>query len=96
MSKQEKKLQPGVILHDAIMGAFRSSGQSFEQWCKDNDVKPATARTATYGQSGGEKGQALLAQIIDDAGREMVELAYANRMISEAKTIEESREGDEK
>lgn len=88
MSNNEKQFQPGVILHDAIIGAFRSSGTTFDQWCKDNGIKPATARTATYGQSGGERGQSLLARIINDAGRELVSMAYAKRMIAEAARLE--------
>ncbi|KMW60754.1 hypothetical protein AIOL_000919 [Candidatus Rhodobacter oscarellae] len=35
---------------------------------------------ATYGQSGGDKGQALLNQIIDAAGRDVVALSYKARI----------------
>jgi hypothetical protein len=88
MTKQEKIFQPGTILHEAIMGAFRSSGSSFEAWCNANNVKTSTARTATYGQSGGKLGSALLDRIISDAGREMVEMAYSKRMSREVERLE--------
>lgn len=81
--------QPGTILHEVIVGAFRSAGTSFEAWCAENGVHPSTARTATYGQSGGDKGKALLGQIIDAAGRDLVAAAYRKRMIMEAQRLEE-------
>lgn len=62
------------------MGAFRSAGTSFEAWCKQNNIHTSTARMATYGQSGGDKGQALLNQIIDAAGRDVVVLSYKARI----------------
>ena len=34
MSKFSKPYQPGAILHEVIVGAFRASGTSFEAWCK--------------------------------------------------------------
>ncbi len=84
MPVKNKKFQPGVILHEVIVGAFRSAGTSFEAWCDKNGVPTSTARTATYGQSGGDKGQALLERIINDAGREVVEMSYRKRIILEA------------
>jgi len=68
MSVKNKMFQPGAVLHEVIAGAFRSAGTSFEAWCKANNVHTSMARMATYGQSGGDKGQALLDQIIDAAG----------------------------
>ncbi|MFC4216010.1 hypothetical protein ACFP4H_16905 [Pseudophaeobacter arcticus] len=93
MTKQDKIFQPGTILHEVIVGAFRSSGSSFEAWCRTNDVKPSTARTATYGQAGGEVGSAMLERIIDAAGREMIEMAYSKRVIREAAKLENARGG---
>ena len=52
--------QPGAILHDAIMGAFRARGWSFEGWLIENGIKPASARGCTFGQSKGPKGKAML------------------------------------
>ncbi|WP_049641792.1 hypothetical protein [Candidatus Rhodobacter oscarellae] len=80
MSVKNKMFQPGAVLHEVIVGAFRSAGTSFEAWCKQNNIHTSTARMATYGQSGGDKGQALLNQIIDAAGRDVVALSYKARI----------------
>jgi lambda repressor-like predicted transcriptional regulator len=89
MPKFSKPYQPGAILHEVIVGAFRASGTSFETWCRKNGVHPSTARTATYGQSGGTQGRALLKRIIAAAGEEMVSTAYTKRMIAEASHLSE-------
>lgn len=87
MAFQNKMFQPGAILHEVIAGALRSSGSSFEEWCRDNGVHPGTARNATYGQSAGERGLALRNRLIDAAGRELVEIAYYKRMVMEAERL---------
>lgn len=76
--------QPGKVLHEAIDGAFRANGLSFESWCRENEIHPSTARNATFGQSCGERGAKLLAAIIEAAGRDLVEMAYRQRVIVEA------------
>lgn len=88
MPVKNKKFQTGAVLHEVIVGAFRSSGTSFEAWCKQNKIHASTARSATYGQSGGDKGQALLDRIIDEAGRDVVVLSYKARIAAEAKRLE--------
>lgn len=88
MSAKDKMFQPGAVLHEVIVGAFRSAGTSFEAWCNEQGVHTSTARTATYGQSGGDKGQALLDQIINAAGRDVVMLSYKARITAEAKRLE--------
>ncbi len=90
MSKFSKPYQPGAILHEVIVGAFRASGTSFEAWCKKSGIHPSTARTATYGQSGGTQGRALLKRIIAAAGEEMVSAGYSKRMIAEASHLSEA------
>jgi hypothetical protein len=80
MSKESPEFQPGAVLHDAIVGAFKSRGLGFEAWCKANDIAASAARNATFGQSKGPKGRALLARMIADAGPEIVEAAYRSRM----------------
>lgn len=90
MSKFSKPYQPGAILHEVIVGAFRASGTSFEAWCKNSGIHPSTARTATYGQSGGTQGRALLKRIITAAGEEMVSAGYSKRMIAEASHLSEA------
>lgn len=88
MAAKNKMFQPGAILHEAIDGAFRSAGSSFETWCKANGVHPSTARNATYGQSSGDLGRELRHRIIEAAGRDVVEMAYRKRMIMEAEKLQ--------
>ena len=87
MAVSKIMFQPGVILHEVIVGAFRAKGTSFNQWCRDNDILVNTARLATYGQSGGDRGRAVLEKMISDAGEEVVSAAYASRMQTEAAKI---------
>lgn len=88
MTVKSKTFQPGAILHQVIAGTFVSNGMTFERWCAANGVHPSTARNATHGQSGGNRGVALLNKMIDDAGREEVSAAYDRRMMAEARLIE--------
>lgn len=74
--------QAGSILHDAIVGAFKTSGGSFDAWCEQNQINPSAARNVTYGQSKGPKGRALLARLIEAAGPEVVHAAYMSRLKS--------------
>lgn len=87
MAFQNKMFQPGAVLHEVIVGAFRSAGSSFEAWCAENNVHPSTARNATFGQSGGDKGRELRARIIEAAGRDVVAVAYAKRISTEAERL---------
>lgn len=77
---QEIPYQPGAVLHEAIVGAFKASGGGFEAWCAENRVAPSAARSATFGQSRGPKGRALLARMIAAAGPDIVRTAYLARM----------------
>ena len=87
MSKESHDYQPGAILHDAVVGAFRARGEGIEAWCRENGVSPASARNATYGQSKGPKGRALRNRIIAAAGVELVEIAYRRRLREHAEAI---------
>lgn len=82
MTAQDLPYQPGAILHAAIVGAFKTRGLSFEGWCAGNGVLPGSARAATYGQSKGPKGRALLARLIEAAGADVVQAAYLARLKS--------------
>lgn len=82
MPAQPLPYQPGAILHSAVVGAFKARGLSFEAWCAENGVAPNSARSATFGQSKGPKGKALLARMIEAAGPEVVEAAYLARLKS--------------
>lgn len=80
MSEERFPFQPGAMLHDAIIGAFRAKGGSFEVWLADLGIPPATARGATYGQSKGPKGRATLARILEAAGPDIVRTLYVDRL----------------
>ncbi len=88
MAKESNKFQPGAILHDAIIGAFRSRGLGFEAWCHEHGVHPASARNATFGQAKGPKGRALLARMIEAAGEDIVEAAYRSRLAQHVSSLE--------
>lgn len=80
MTDYNQIYQRGEILHDAVMGAFRASGDSFEVWCKNNDTTPSTARNVTYGQMKGPIGRALLNRLITEAGPDVVHVGYMTRL----------------
>lgn len=80
MQQNDFSFQPGSMLHDAVVGAFRAGGRSFELWCSENGVHSGVARNATFGQSRGPTGRALLERIIEAAGRDVVRAAYVARM----------------
>jgi len=87
MTVKNKMFQPGTILHEVIVGAFRANGTSFRAWCDQNDLNYSTARLATFGQSGGKRGKELLQSMIEDAGPTVVEAAYRQRMLMEAEKL---------
>lgn len=72
--------QPGIILHEVVVGCFKASGISFHHWCKQNGVNHASAVGALKGANTGERGTALLHQLIDAAGRPVVSAAYRARI----------------
>jgi len=74
------KFQPGLILYEVVVGAFKSKGTPFEAWCRQENIRPNSARSALYGGSSGPNGQELLTRLIDGAGRNVVEVAYRSRM----------------
>ena len=80
MDTQDFHFEPGLVLHGAIVGAFKASGVSFEHWLTEQGVNMSSARNATYGQSNGPKGRALLARLIAAAGPEVVRAGYIARM----------------
>lgn len=89
MTNNGSPYQPGLILHDSIMGAFRSTGRSMEGWCRDNGVSRAMARQATFGQSNGLTGRAMLAKMIEDAGEDLVRSLYLARLSKHADDVRE-------
>lgn len=87
MSRTQPEFQPGAILHEVIVGAFRSRGTTFEGWAKENGLTPMNARNATFGQSRGEVGRANLERIINAAGRDFVRDAYRRRLVEHLAAI---------
>ncbi len=87
MSPSNFHFQPGAILHDAIAGAFKARGSGFEIWCRENNITPSLARQATFGQSRGPKGKAMLARLIEAAGPDFVKLVYSQRIAESAEAI---------
>lgn len=84
MTEDFPNFQPGAILHEAIVGAFRVSGDNFNAWCLRNHITPSVARNATFGQSRGPNGRKLLNRLIDAAGSEFVASAYKRRLADHA------------
>jgi len=80
MPHKRFNFQPGAILHQAIAGALKAQGSGFELWCHENGINPSTARNCTYGQSKGERGQAMIDRMVADAGPEMVKALYVHRL----------------
>lgn len=80
MAQNLPEFQPGAILHEVIVGAFRARGLTFEGWCKENGLTAMNGRNATFGQSRGEVGRRNLERIIDAAGRDFVRDAYRRRV----------------
>lgn len=80
MTDNDIPYQPGSILYGAILGAFRARGWSFEGWLTENGIAQSTARNATYGQSSGPVGRALLARLIEAAGPDVVRAGYIAQM----------------
>jgi len=88
MSRNQPEFQPGALLHEVIVGAFRARGLTFEGWCKENGLTPMNGRNATFGQSRGEIGRANLDRIIDAAGREFVRDAYRRRLVDHLSDVD--------
>lgn len=84
---KNKIFQPGTILHEVIVGALRAKGTSLAGWCHQNEINLASAKSATFGQSGGDRGKAILQAMIEEAGPEVVEAAYRKRMLMEAEKL---------
>ena len=84
MKSQNKPFLPGQILHEVIVGCLRAKGLNFGEWCQANEIHVSTARNATYGQSSGPRGQAILDRLIEAADPDLVAAAYKSRMRQEA------------
>jgi hypothetical protein len=90
MSRNKLEFQPGAILHEVVVGAFRARGSTFEGWCKENGLTPTNGRNATFGQSRGEIGRANLDRIIEAAGRDFIRDAYYRRLSEHIRQFEKA------
>lgn len=80
MSRSVPEFQPGLILLDVLVGAFRANGTTFEGWCKANGLSTMNVRNAALGGSRSEMARVLLERAIDAAGREFVQTTYRRRL----------------
>jgi hypothetical protein len=87
MAQKLPEFQPGAILHEVLVGAFRASGTTFERWCHENGITPTNARGCTFGQSRGPEGRKNLNRMIDAAGREFVRDAYLRRLVEHCEQL---------
>lgn len=90
MTQKPFVYQPGALLHEALIGAFRAHGTSFARWCEENGVKETSARQASFGQSRGETGSVLLERMIDAAGRATVQQVYEARLLDHAADVKKA------
>jgi hypothetical protein len=88
MARKDPEFQPGALLHEVIVGAFRARGLTFEGWCKEHGLTPTNGRNATFGQSRGTVGQQNLARIIEAAGEEFVRDAYRRRLAAHLSQVQ--------
>jgi hypothetical protein len=72
--------QPGAILHDAIMAGLRARNRTLVDFCAERGIDTQAARQASFGQSGGPKGRALVAAMIEAAGPAFVHQVYISRL----------------
>lgn len=90
MTQQMPEFQPGAILHEVLLGAFRARGTSLAQWCREKGYATANVYSATLGRGGGKAARRYLAEAIAAAGREFVRDAYVRRI---AEHYEQIRKG---
>lgn len=75
---------PGAILQGAIMSALRMKNKSAKAISEEHGMEYRNFRNAMFGMSMADSAKQLREQIIDIAGREMVEHLYTTRMLEEA------------
>lgn len=90
MTQQMPEFQPGAILYEVLLGAFRARGTSLARWCREKGYATANVCNATLGRGGGKAARRYLAEAIAAAGREFVRDAYVRRI---AEHYEQIRKG---
>lgn len=80
MAQKTPDFQPGLILLDVLVGAFRAKGTSFEAWCKSKRYSSMNVRNAALGGSRTPTVRKMLDEAIEAAGRDFVMTAYRQRV----------------
>lgn len=80
MARKTPEFQPGLILLDVLVGAFRARGTSFEAWCKSKGISSMNLRNAALGGSRTPAGLRMLDDAINAAGRDFVLQVYRDRV----------------
>ncbi|MFC4214019.1 hypothetical protein ACFP4H_12840 [Pseudophaeobacter arcticus] len=89
MTDSDFPFQHGDMLYSAILGAFRASGTTFDQWYKANGVTQAQARNVTFGISQGPKSRQVLKAMILGAGPDVVKAGYLARLTRHVEALKE-------
>ena len=80
----KNQMIPGVILQNAIMAALRSKGLHLRTFATKSKINEGQVRYAIFGVSMGKRAEFVRQNIVDYAGRDLVEQIYKSRMIEEA------------
>lgn len=91
MADTDIPYQQGLILHQAVVGAFRATGRSFEKWAIAYGSNATNVRNATLGMSKGPRGLEVLRDVIEAAGPELVRVAYLKRLDEHIAEVTEAR-----
>ena len=78
---------PGAILQGAIMSTLRFKNKTAKALAEEHGLDYKNLRAAVFGMSMAGKSADLREDIIDHAGREMIENLYSTRMIEEAEKL---------
>lgn len=78
---------PGVHLYNALMAGFRANGTTLGAWLEGQTATQTEARNAAFGQNSSPKARALLAQMIEAAGPEIVRVVYESAVRGEAQRL---------
>ena len=80
MARKLQEFQQGIILLDAMVGAFRARGTTFEAFCKANGYASMNLRNAALGGSQTPHAMKMLNAALDAAGRDFVLSVYRERV----------------
>jgi hypothetical protein len=84
MAAQHPTPSPGEWLYQALLGALKGRGIKFEEWCRSHDLQSTRVRAYAFGINAGPQSAAVLEELIDDAGRDIVLALYHHRLREKA------------